>query len=75
MEYLTGKKWNLEASYTILSSTLTWALCVRLTVFKVATWCCANGAHERRHLVWDLLRLAYRLTQSITAAYPGRSDV
>ena len=72
-EYLTGKKWNLEASYTILSSTLTWALCVRLTVFKVATWCRANGAHRRRHLVSDFLRLDRRLARSIAATCPGCS--
>lgn len=72
-EYLTGKKWNLEASYTILSSTLTWALCVRLTVFKVAIWCRANGAHKRRHLGSDLLRLERRLARSIAATCPGCS--
>jgi hypothetical protein len=70
-EVVTEKKWNLEASYTILSSTLTWALCVRLTVFKVATWCRANGTHKRRHLVSDLLRLERRLARSIAATYPG----
>lgn len=36
--YLTGRKWELEASYTILSSKLTCALRVRLTVFEVAIW-------------------------------------
>lgn len=56
-EYLTGKKWNVKASYTILSNTLIWTLCVRLTVFNGATWSRANGAHKRRHLISDLLRL------------------
>jgi len=72
-QYLPWKKWNVEASYTILSSSLTWALCVRLTVFKVATGCRANGAHKRRHLVSDLLRLERRLARSIAATCPGCS--
>src|SRR5450631_4211888 len=72
-ERLTGTKCNLEASYMILSSTLTWALCVRLTVFNVATWSRVNGAHKRRHLVSDLLRLERRLARSIAATCPGCS--
>jgi hypothetical protein len=72
-EYLTGKKWKLEASYTILSSTLTWALCMRLTVFKVAIWCRADGAPKRRHLGSDLLRLERRLARSIAATCRGCS--
>lgn len=73
-EYLTGQKGKVEASYTILSSTLTCALRVRLTAFKVAIWCCANGTHKRRQVGSGILRLERRSTQSITVICPGCSD-
>jgi hypothetical protein len=72
-EYLTGQKGKLEASYTILSNTLTCALRVRLTVFKVAI--CVVQMEHIRAVNWDsgILRLECRSTQSITAICPGCS--
>ena len=46
---------------------------MRLTVFKVAIWCRADGAPKRRHLGSDLLRLERRLARSIAATCPGCS--
>ena len=43
--------------------------------FKVAGLGRANGAHKRRQLGSDLLRLERRLAQSITATCPGCSAV
>ena len=70
-EYLTGKKWNLEATYFVLSNTLTCALCVRLAAGTVVVWGRPNGAHKRRQLGSHLLRLERRLTQSITSIRPS----
>jgi hypothetical protein len=41
-----------------------------MTVFKVATWCRANGAYKRRHLGSDLVRLERRLARSIATTCP-----
>ena len=44
-ECLPRKKWNVEANYTILSSTLTCASCAHFVTIKVAVWAHVNRAH------------------------------